>query len=172
MVNLLLKSRKVLFIVLPITALMLSVILLRLYKTPEDEIKQRFSELADTVSLQNELSNVERLGLVRMISDFFATECRVQSQRFSLEEDISGKQIAVAVSQKIQRVIPLKVQFKDVGVKIESSRVATVSCTVYAEGESPRGKWREVGEIHCRLIKPEEGDWQIKGVRQVQVLER
>ena len=173
MVNLLLNNRKFLFVVVLIFVFVAAVTLLWLHKTPEEEIKQRFSELAETVSLQSELSNVERLGLVRSISDFFATECHVESQRFSLDEDLSGKQIGLAVSRKIKRFIPLRVQFKDVGVKIESSDTASVSCTVYAEGESPRGDWREAGEIHCRLRKPEGGGtWKIKKVRQVPVLER
>ena len=173
MVNLLLNNRKILFVGMPIFVLVTAVILLKLHKTPEEEIELRFSELAETVSLQSELSNVERIGLVRSISDFFAKECHVESQRLSLDEDLSGEQIAIAVSRRIKRFVPLKVQFKDVGVKVESSNTASVSCTVYAEGESPRGDWREVGEIHCRLRKPEgRGVWEIKKVRQVPVLER
>lgn len=168
----LLTKRKIIFIFLPLICLAVAVVFFSLPETPEAEVRQRLDELAETVSLEKELADVERLGLLRTITTFFADNCRVQSERFSIDEDFSDKEIAAAVTQQVQRLIPLQIRLKDIQVTLDSGREATVSCTVYAEGDSSTGKWREAGEVQCRLRKSEEGDWQITEVRHIPVLKR
>lgn len=167
----LLNKRRILIIVMSGLIVIGIIAVITLHKTPEEEVRQTLDELADTVALKDELSDIERVGLMRRISAFFSSNCRIQSERFSVDERVSDKEIAAMVVQQLRRVIPVKVRFTDMQVTVESDREAQATFTVYAEGDSSRGKWREAGELRCRLKKSEESDWQITEVQHVQVLE-